>query len=318
MNAMKTQTNFIASPLNYTGGKFRLLPQIFPFFPDEVDRFVDLFCGGCNVGINVTAEKVDFYDNNISLLEIFRTFQSLGGETVVKKVEKLVKKYQLSDSKKHDYSYYHAHGSTGLGDYNREKFLHLRDDFNQKTRKDQQYYIMLYTLILFSFNNQIRFNAKGEFNLPVGKRDFNKNMKEKLLKFSQKLGEENYSFTEKDFRKVDFSNLTENSFVYVDPPYLISCATYNEQGGWREEHERDLLLLLDSLSEKNIKFALSNSLQSKGKTNEILSAWLKENQHRYHVHHLNYHYANSNYQTKDKTKFSQEVLILNYEAPVKP
>lgn len=75
---------------------------------------------------------------------------------------------------------------------------------------------MLYTLVIFSFNNQIRFNAKGVFNLPVGKRDFNKKMKEKLLSFSEKLDAQKHCFIEKDFREVDFSNLTENSLIYVD------------------------------------------------------------------------------------------------------
>ena len=46
-------TQLIQSPLNYTGGKYKLLPQILPLFPKEIDCFVDLFCGGCNVGINI-------------------------------------------------------------------------------------------------------------------------------------------------------------------------------------------------------------------------------------------------------------------------
>lgn len=36
----------IKSPLNYTGGKFKLLPQILPLFPNEINTFVDLFGGG--------------------------------------------------------------------------------------------------------------------------------------------------------------------------------------------------------------------------------------------------------------------------------
>ena len=42
---------------------------------------------------------------------------------------------------------------------------------------------MLYLLIVYSFNNQLRFNRKGEFNLPVGKRDFNSKMQGKLEAF---------------------------------------------------------------------------------------------------------------------------------------
>ena len=53
----------IQSPLNYTGGKYRLLPQILPLFPGHVGTFVDLFCGGCNVGVNVEAD-VHFYNDS--------------------------------------------------------------------------------------------------------------------------------------------------------------------------------------------------------------------------------------------------------------
>ena len=37
------QKELIQSPLNYTGGKYKLLPQILPHFPQDIDRFVDLF-----------------------------------------------------------------------------------------------------------------------------------------------------------------------------------------------------------------------------------------------------------------------------------
>lgn len=48
----------IKSPLNYVGGKFKLLSQILPLFPDNINRFVDLFCGGGNIGVNVKANKI--------------------------------------------------------------------------------------------------------------------------------------------------------------------------------------------------------------------------------------------------------------------
>ena len=53
-----------------------------------------------------------------------------------------------------------------------------------------------------------------------------------------------------NFRNFDVSKLGNSDFVYVDPPYLITCATYNEQGGWTEKDEKDLLVFL----EKTINF----------------------------------------------------------------
>ena len=302
----------IQSPLNYTGGKFKLLPQILPLFPQNIDTFVDLFCGGCNVGINVDCNKVIYNDLDEHLLYLYNTFKNLDKESTFEWIYQIIEKYHLSDVSKYGYDYYSCDSSKGLGDYNRDKFIKLREDFNTKTSEDYYYYVMLYVIIVYAFNNQIRFNSKGEFNLPVGKRDFNSKMAEKLSDFIDRIKQQNCTFTCKDFREFNIEQLGQNDLVYVDPPYLITCATYNEQGGWNEDLEKDLLKFLDTLSEKNIRFALSNVLRSKGKENTILISWLEKNKHRYKTNFLNYSYSNSNYQTKDKSSLSEEVLIVNY------
>ena len=301
------ERTIIQSPLNYTGGKFKLLNQILPFFPKQVDIFVDLFCGGCNVGVNADAEKIILNDNSPHLLYLYNTFKNLGKKVVLEMIDDIIEKYGLSCSSKNGYAFYNCESSGGLGRYNRMPFLKLREDFNAKN-EDYGYYIMLYVLIVYAFNNQIRFNSKGRFNLPVGKRDFNDKMKAKLCTFIDRLCEGGYDFSCIDFRDFDTTNLTESSFVYCDPPYLITCATYNEQGGWNEKCESDLLLFLDRLNKRKIKFALSNVLTSKGRKNDILIEWAK----KYRVIHLDYSYSNSNYQTKDKSGATDEVLIVNY------
>ena len=171
---------------------------------------------------------------------------------------------------------------------------------------------MLYVIIVYAFNNQIRFNSNGEFNLPVGKRDFNRNMQEKLSAFIDRIQSQNCKFTCEDFRNFDVSKLGNSDFVYVDPPYLITCATYNEQGGWTEKDEKDLLVFLEKLDKKGIKFAVSNVLRSKGKENKILIDWLGKNKGKYITHNLSFDYSNSNYHTKGRTTNTEEVLITNY------
>lgn len=302
----------IQSPLNYTGGKFKLLPQILPLFPQNIDLFVDLFCGGCNVGVNVECNRVIYNDLDRNLLYLYQTFKILGKDVITEHIYDIIDKYGLSLVSKYGYDYYGCDSSKGLGNYNRDKFLKLREDFNHNTDEGHYYYILLYVMIVYAFNNQIRFNAKGEYNLPVGKRDFNAKMEAKLKNFIDRIEQQDCFFTCMDFRDFDTSNLTENDFVYVDPPYLITCATYNEQGGWGEDDERDLLAFLDNLNANRVRFALSNVLRSKGKENNILIEWLNRNTDKYKAIDLNYNYANSNYQTKDKTSNSEEVLIINY------
>ena len=301
----------IQSPLNYTGGKFKLLPQILPLFPANIDIFVDLFCGGANVGVNVKSNKTILNDTNDNLTLLFSMFKNLGDD-FLPLVDEIIEKYQLSQSSKYGYDYYNCDSNTGLAPYNKDKFLKLRDDFNNSKDIGYYHYAMLYTLILYSFNNQIRFNSNGHFNLPVGKRDYNEKMKQKLQKFIDRLKGKDYKFSNLDFRDFDISTLNSNSFVYADPPYLITCATYNEQGGWNEADEHDLLDFLNDLHKNNIKFALSNVLRSKGKENSILIDWTQRNSDKYKVINLNYSYNNSNYQTKNKSEVTEEVLIVNY------
>lgn len=301
----------IQSPLNYTGGKYKLLPQILPLFPNEIHGFIDLFCGGCNVGINVNATYYIYNDCCEPLIKLYKTIQYMETETLIQKINKVIEKYGLSDVKTHGYAYYKCNSAEGLAVYNRENYLRLRKEFNDLVEHDEEYYIMLYVLIIYAFNNQIRFNNRGEFNLPPGKRDFNQKMYNKLVSFLDILHSQQAEFINDDFRKIDIKNLKTTDFVYVDPPYLITCASYNEQGGWTEGDERDLLKILDALAQNNIKFALSNVLEAKGKQNTILKEWI-ESRPQYRMIDLNFSYNNANYQRRNEEYKTREVLIINY------
>lgn len=302
----------IRSPLNYTGGKYKLLPQLLPHFPAHITTFVDIFCGGCNVGLNVSAEHVIYNDVNPYLVEMYRVFKRLDKEVIVSWIDRLITDYGLSRTSVYGYDFYGCESAKGVATINKEPFLRLREDFNHRIPHDDFYYVMLYVLIVYAFNNQIRFNQQGEFNLPVGKRDFNRSMARKLSQFIDCIQGQNCEFRCEDFRELPIDDLGSTDFVYADPPYLITCATYNEQGGWDEQSERDLLALLDTLSERGVRFGLSNVLRSKGKENEILLDWLEKHRATYRALSLNYSYANSNYQIKDKVSPTEEVLIVNY------
>ncbi|MDE6707664.1 MAG: DNA adenine methylase [Oscillospiraceae bacterium] len=302
----------IQSPLNYTGGKFKLLPQLLPLFPKDIDTFVDLFCGGCNVGINVKADRHIYNDINRYLLCLYNTLKNNNKHIILETIYSIIEKYGLTLVSKYGYEYYGCESSKGLASYNKNRFLRMREDFNTYKNKDYYYYMLFYVIIVYSFNNQIRFNKNGKFNLPVGKRDFNKKMESKLIGFIDNIQAQNSCFSCIDFADFDILSLSDRDFVYIDPPYLITCATYNEQGGWNKDKEQQLLGVIDKLSNLNIRCALSNVLESKGKENTILIEWLEKNISRYNIHHLNYNYSNSSYHTKNRTDSSVEVLITNY------
>ncbi|MFM2267163.1 MAG: hypothetical protein RL757_604 [Bacteroidota bacterium] len=291
----KTQSRLVKSPLNYIGGKAKLLPQLLPLFPKEINTFVDLFTGGANVGVNVKAQKIYCNDNLSYLIDLYESFKNMSLDSILLHIEHQVAIFELSLTNESGYKAFRNHYNTHRNPLD------------------------LFVLIAYTFNHQIRFNNSHAFNNPFGKERscFNEAMKNNLIRFLLKLQQQNIHFSCNNFEKFDFSELNAQDFVYCDPPYLITTGTYNDgkRGftGWNEVEEKKLLDLLCVLHEKQIRFALSNVLFHKGKENELLNAWLQQNPH-FQVHHLQHNYANANYQTlvKDKNA-SLEVLITNYE-----
>lgn len=300
------QQGFVKSPLNYTGGKHKLLPQITKLFPSDVDTFYDVFAGGANVGINAKANRIVCIEKNKYVTSLLQLIQKTNFDDLNQKILGIIEKFGLSQSYIKGYDYYGADSSSGLGKVNKEAFIKLRDEFN--VNKDQ--IDLLLVLVLYSFNNQIRFNTKGGFNLPVGKRDYNGSSRKNIAAFNQLANEKKLTFKNTDFRNIEKLTITSDDFVYLDPPYLLGLASYNELGGWTEQDERDLYGLLTRLDKKGIRFALSNVIEHKGETNTIMKLWAKEN--GYTVNKLDFHYKNSNYHSAAKDNVTVEVLITNY------
>lgn len=294
--AVKNRRKQLKSPLNYIGGKYRLLSQILPLFPTKINNFIDLFAGGCNVGINAEADKIFFNDNLTFLIEMYQIFQDAELDSIINHIENRIAEFGLSQT-------------------NEQGYKLMRNLYNKDKNP-----LDLFVLIAYSFNHQIRFNNSHQFNNPFGRNrsSFNAKMKQNLEDFVIKIKEQECYFSNLCFNDFDFSPFGEDDFVYCDPPYLITTGTYNDgkRGfkGWSLKEETQLLNLLDELNSKNIKFALSNVIEHKGKSNDILKEWINAND--YNVNYLNFNYSNSNYQTiiRDK-KSSIEVLITNYQSP---
>lgn len=216
--------DFVKSPLNYTGGKYKLLPQLLEIFPKEINTFVDLFAGGGNVAVNVRAKRIIYNDLMWQVPEMLQEFKSVGVGDCLKRIDYFIEAYELSKD-------------------NRDGYLKLRERYNDDFDIEFSIMdpIMLYTLICYSFNNQIRFNGKQEYNMPFGKNrsSFNPVLRERFIAFVNRLQEINIEFFSKDFRKLKVNGLGKSDFVYCDPPYLITVASYNENGGWGEQAERE-------------------------------------------------------------------------------
>lgn len=284
------EEKYIKSPLNYIGGKYKLLHQILPLFPSEIETFVDLFSGGANVGINVEARQHIFNDMNYRINEMFRYFKEQEIEELISKIKYRITEFQLSKT-------------------NENGYLRFRKQYNEQPNP-----LDLYVLVSYSYNYQFRFNNNMEFNNPFGRNrsQFSENMENNLRRFMEKLSTMQVTFSDDFFTEFDFSSLKAGDFIYLDPPYLITTGSYNNGNrgflDWGERQEKQMYQVMKRLSEKNIHYALSNVLEHKGEENLLLKEFIVSENVR--VHFLDYNYDNSSHNSKKKG--SQEILLTNY------
>lgn len=300
---------FNRSPLFYMGDKYKLLPEISKYFPKNINRFIEPFTGGGSVYLNTDANQylLNDLDKEIVALHKFLINSANNPEAFFKKVTRITKTYNLSRSfvedivpkklKKEFVKTYYAK-------FNKPGYLRLRDNFN-KTKND---YAKLYVLLIYGFNRILRFNNEGNFNLPVGNVDFNKNTASALNNYFETVKKKKINFHTKDFsiflNEIKFK---KDDFVYLDPPYLITFGEYNKF--WSEDREEELLDYLDLLSKKKVNWALSNVTEytKKGEKleNKILKNWMK----KYTVKTIKSNYISFH---DNQQKAINEVLVINY------
>lgn len=307
------------TPLNYTGNKSRLISQFINYFPKNIEVFVDLFCGGATVGLSVDAKKVIFIDNNIQVINLLKHLSRYNFDELLIRLEKLIQKYGLSYSAKFGYKTYRMgiekRDNNGLKNFNTIGYYKLRSDYNASKNKFSEPSLdLLYLLVVYAFNNDMRFNKSGEFNLPIGKTDLNKSNIKKLKQYIDKINKINSVFICGDFRDENIQEiLLQSDFIYADPPYLIGDAVYNENGNWTEKTEQELISLLDRLNKNKNRFAVSNVLKKTGAENKPLSDWLF-NRIDLQIIDIDYHYRSASYNKINRDAREREVLITNFNS----
>ena len=292
------------SPFFYTGDKYKLINELKNYFPKEIDKFIEPFVGGGSVFLNSNAKS--FYENDIdkNIMSIHNFLSSFSStDDLLNILFSKIEEYNFSCSYKGKtvpQELKSKYVKTYFAKHNADSYKKLKEKYNASDRSD---IADLYLLLIYGFNRMLRFNQKGEFNLPVGNVDFNQNVVEALTNYLT--NQKKIYWSNEDYKSF-LSKIvtTENDFIYLDPPYLITSSEYNKF--WRQKDDDELYSLLDEFTKKKIRFALSNVVTYKGKENIKLLKWAK----KYNVYPVKSNYIN--YHDNSIKSFS-EVLITNYD-----
>lgn len=165
------------------------------------------------------------------------------------------------------------------------------DDFYYHVRKRFNLYKDPYDFLFLNrscFNGLMRFNRKGEFNVPFGKKPqrFSKSYITKIVnqvRNAQKIMTgKDWVFVSQNWEKT-LKMVKKNDFVYLDPPYIGRHTDY--YNNWDTE---EAIKLSRSSQKLKSKFALSMWLENKYRSNDHINEfWNTTNiitkEHFYHV-----------------------------------
>ena len=301
---MKKQT--LRSPLFYVGDKYKLMGEIGAYFPDNIEKFVEPFVGGGSVFMNTDAQQYYLNDIDGYIIELHKYLCNAANNqsSFVAHLEDIIKTYGLSRSYKEDVvpvELKRRYKKTYFAKYNKEAYEQMRTNFNESLKDDMS---ILYLLLIYGFNRMLRFNKRGDFNLPVGNVDFNSNVVLALENYFQEVKIKKPKWYNLDYKVfLKKNHLSENDFIYLDQPYLITFSEYNKL--WDKQDEKELLQLLDQFNQRNIRFAISNVTHYKDRKNDMLIEWSqKYNTHSIKSNYISYH--------DNSIKQFNEVLITNY------
>lgn len=302
-------TGFLRSPFFYVGDKFKLLPAILPRFPETINRFVEPFVGGGSVFLNVAAKRFLLNDVDANLIALHRHLldQAAREDDWLRGLETAIRRFGLSRSFREDVvppELKRQYPKTYFAKFNKAGFEALRDAYNAGDRTGKEALDDLFLLLVYGFNRMLRFNGKGNFNLPVGNVDFNANVENALHGYFDRVRGRDIRFSSLDFREfLTRTDPTPDDFVYLDPPYLIAESEYNKI--WKPEDDRDLMRLVDDLHARGVRFALSDVTHYRGRTNGPLLEWIG----KYHVVDVKSNYINYH---DNAEKSIREVLVTNW------
>lgn len=177
--------------LKWPGGKKWLYKKHRSLFPSSYNTYIEPFFGGGSIFFSLTPNKAFLADTNPRLVNLFNMLRD-DYENLFYDTLKLIETHSA------------------------KQYYEIRDKFNDPIQESPVQFLYLNRTC---FNGVYRENKKGEFNVPIGKRNSSYFPFEldDFLQCSRTL--KNSTIQCSDFRET-IRRAKKGDFIYVDPPYI--------------------------------------------------------------------------------------------------
>lgn len=275
-------------PIKIQGIKTKLVPLIRRCLPHDPEAvWVEPFMGSGVVGFNLAGKRAVFADINPYTIDFYQQLQKgvINALGVRSYLEEQAPKLRAGDA---DYYYF------------------IRERFNK-----EHHPLDFLFLNRACFNGMVRFNRKGEFNVPYGHKPerfakaYITKITNQVAALEQKLQMADWKFICQPFGET-IRNAEKHSFIYCDPPYIGRHVDYYDS--WDESQE---LALHKALMESHCPFAVSTWHHNKYRQNNYVHTLWK---HCYQVCHEHFYHVGAKEENRNPMV---EALLLNYPVPGK-
>ncbi|MBP5972634.1 DNA adenine methylase [Brasilonema sp. CT11] len=223
--------------LKWAGGKSRLIPRYYTYFPHKFQNYYEPFLGGGAVFFyfyNQQPKQAILTDINSELINTY--------DCVKNHLDELINILQYHE-KQHNKDYYYQIRTT------------VEDSEVKKAAR-------LIYLNKTCFNGLYRENSKGKFNVPMGRYKKPKICDSSSLRLAS-LALQSADIKVRSFEEVLNYARNQDDFVYFDPPYYPVSTTSNftsySRYSFHEKEQNKLREVFGELGKRGVKVMLSNS-----------------------------------------------------------
>ena len=221
--------------VKYRGGKSKEIPQIVQHIPVFEGRYIEPFFGGGALFFHLEMRNAVINDINPKLMAFY-----FGVKDDYPRLRRELDEIgQLYADNRADFEVQKTRASGGyVEDKNERLYYKIRDMYNGLTEKQFSDALIYFFINKTAYSGMIRYNAKGEFNVPYGRyRHFNTNLvtwqHHELLRTATVLNE--------DYTAV-FDKVKSDDFMFLDPPYDCVFSDYGndeyKNGFGDDAHEK--------------------------------------------------------------------------------
>jgi DNA adenine methylase len=205
----------------WAGGKTKELPKIKQYLPKKINTYYEPFVGGGAAWLELNHTPSVINDKWFDVYNFYTQLKE-NSDILILRLQEIIENYNCI----------HFEGITKEEFSNTagKLYYYYRDNtFENPIDKAIQFWI----LRQLSFSGMNRFNSNGKYNVPFGWYQ-----KLRQIEWSEKFQSlfENTTILNVDFEEC-LTNVTENDFVFLDPPYTTKFNKYSPDGSFTENDQ---------------------------------------------------------------------------------